>query len=73
MDSRSAGGLIIALGLFAVLFGLLTWMGWMSWFGRLPGDIRMEGERTRIYLPLVSMLILSVVLSVVFSLLRRWL
>jgi hypothetical protein len=48
-------------------------MGWMNWFGRLPGDIRMEGERTRLYVPLVSMLIVSIVLSVVISLLRRWL
>jgi hypothetical protein len=73
MDSRSAGILIIAIGLFAVLFGLFTWMGWMSWFGRLPGDIRMESERSRVYVPLVSMLVISIVLSVVVSLLRRWL
>jgi len=73
MDSRSAGVLIIVLGFAAILVGMLTWMGWMSWFGRLPGDIRMEGERTSVYIPLVSMLILSLVLSVVVSLLRRWL
>jgi hypothetical protein len=73
MDSRSAGLLIVFIGLFAALIGLFTWMGWMNWFGRLPGDIRLEGERTRLYVPLVSMLIVSIVLSVAVSLLRRWL
>jgi hypothetical protein len=73
MDSRSAGLLIVFIGLFAALIGLFTWMGWMSWFGRLPGDIRVEGERTRLYVPLISMLIVSIVLSVAVSLLRRWL
>jgi hypothetical protein len=50
---------------------VLIWLGWMSWFGRLPGDIRYESDTTRIYAPIVSMLLVSVVLSLVFALVRR--
>jgi hypothetical protein len=54
-----------------VLVGGLAWLGWLSWFGRLPGDIRIERGGTRIYVPIVSMLLVSVVLSVLLTLLRR--
>lgn len=73
MDSRSLGLLLVALGLLAVLSGLLVWAGALSWLGRLPGDFRWEGENTRVYVPLASMLLLSVALSVLLALLRRWL
>ncbi|HEV8612824.1 MAG TPA: DUF2905 domain-containing protein [Gemmatimonadales bacterium] len=62
---------LIAAGLVLVVAGLLAWAGLLSWFGRLPGDIRIERANTRIYLPLVSMLLVSVVLSLLLALLRR--
>ncbi len=68
---RSWGLIIIALGIGAVVIGVLVWMGAFSWFGRLPGDIRIEGENTRVYIPLVSMLIVSVVLTIVVNLISR--
>jgi len=51
---------------------LLIYSGALSWFGRLPGDIRYEGEHTRVYIPIVSSLLLSLVLSLLFYLLRRF-
>ena len=42
-----------------------------SWFGRLPGDIRVESERSRVYFPIVSMIIISVILSVILNVFRR--
>jgi Protein of unknown function (DUF2905) len=64
------GGLGILLAvIFLAVFGLLIFTGRLSWFGRLPGDIRYEGRRTRVYAPLVSMLLLSLVLSLVMFLL----
>ena len=51
------------------------WAGGPSWFGRLPGDIRIERENVRIYIPVISMLLVSVVgtilLSIVQYLFRR--
>jgi hypothetical protein len=60
----AAGGLLLVLG-------ALTYWGAFSWFGRLPGDIRVESESTRFYFPVVSMIVVSVVLSLLATLLRR--
>lgn len=63
--------LIVVLGVVAVVVGLVAMTGALSWFGRLPGDIRIERGNSRIYIPLVSMLLVSVVLSVALSIVRR--
>jgi hypothetical protein len=73
MDTRSGGLLVIALGIVVVLVGLLILAGGLSWFGRLPGDIRIERDNTRIYIPLTSMLLVSIVLSLLSFLLSRFL
>lgn len=70
--NRSIGMLIIVGGICLVLFGLLIYLGGLNWFGRLPGDIRYEGERTQIYFPIVSMLIISLALNLIFYLIRRF-
>ena len=67
----SAGPLLVTLGVGLVILGLLAWSGALVWFGRLPGDIRIERDTVRIYIPLVSLLVISVVLSLLFYLLRR--
>lgn len=69
--SGSAGPLLVALGLGVVVLGLLVWSGALAWFGRLPGDIRIERESVRVYIPLVSMLLVSVGLSLLLYLVRR--
>ncbi|MEP7324783.1 MAG: DUF2905 domain-containing protein, partial [Gemmatimonadota bacterium] len=63
MNSSSPALLLIGLGLALIIAGVLYWSGMLGWFGRLPGDIRIENETTRIYIPIVSMLIVSAVLS----------
>jgi hypothetical protein len=67
----SPGLVLVALGIGLVLVGLLVWSGALSWFGRLPGDIRIERESVHVYVPLVSMLIVSVALSLLLYVLRR--
>jgi hypothetical protein len=54
-----------------VVVGLLVWSGALGWFGRLPGDIRIERDSVRVYVPLVSMLLVSVGLSLILYLIRR--
>lgn len=71
MNARSIGLVIMALGALGVAVGLLIYFGLFNWFGRLPGDIRIEGERTRFYFPITSMILVSVILSLVLSLWRR--
>ncbi len=72
MSSNPAGPALVLLGLAIIVIGLLVWGGGFGWFGRLPGDIRIERETVRIYIPLVSMLVISIVLSLLFNLLRRF-
>jgi hypothetical protein len=66
------GTLLIALGIGLAIVGLLVSVGGFAWFGRLPGDIRIEREATRIYFPLASMIVISVVLNLIFYLIRRF-
>jgi hypothetical protein len=65
------GPVLVGLGVALVVVGLLVWSGALSWFGRLPGDLRIERESVHLYVPLVSMLIVSVALSLLLYLLRR--
>lgn len=59
------------LGIVLVVLGGLAWAGMLGWFGRLPGDIRIERGATRVYVPLVSMLLLSLAISLAAYLFRR--
>jgi hypothetical protein len=70
--TRSTGLFVIFVGLAVAAVGLLIYAGAFSWFGRLPGDIRYEGENTRVYFPVTSMLVVSLVLSLAGYLLRRF-
>ncbi|HZH04920.1 MAG TPA: DUF2905 family protein [Myxococcaceae bacterium] len=72
MDSKSAGWALVAIGSVVVVLGLLVWTGALSWFGRLPGDLRWEGEHSRVYAPFASLLLLSAALSLGLYLFRRW-
>ena len=72
-SSRSLAITTQTLGVGLILVGLLIWSGSLSWFGRLPGDIRIERETVRVYVPIVSMLVVSLVVSLVLYLVRRFL
>ena len=69
--TSSAGPAIVLAGVAIVLVGLIVWSGALGWFGRLPGDIRIERDSVRIYIPLVSMLLISAALSLLIYLLNR--
>jgi hypothetical protein len=63
---------LITAGVVLVVVGVLAWLGALSWFGRLPGDIRVERPGFRFYAPIVSMLIVSLVLTFLTALFRRF-
>jgi uncharacterized protein HemY len=65
---RTVGPWLIGSGAMFLIVGLLAWSGGLSWFGRLPGDIRIETERTHIFIPITSMLIVSAALNLLLYL-----
>ena len=70
--SRQIGLVVVFAGMVLVGLGLLIYLGALRWFGKLPGDIRYQSDHVQFYAPIVSMLIISLVLSLLFYLLRRF-
>lgn len=70
--NKLLGFWIVAGGICLIIVGLLVYSGGLNWFGKLPGDIRYESERTGVYIPIVSMLLVSLALSLVLYLVRKF-
>ena len=72
--STELGKILILLGGLLVLFGILLVAGGRLHLpiGRLPGDIVYRGKNTSFYFPIVTCIVLSVVLSLLFWLLGRF-
>jgi hypothetical protein len=68
---RSLGPALVVVGVGLAILGAAIWSGALDWFGRLPGDVRIEHASTRVYVPIASMLIVSAVLSLVLWIVRR--
>lgn len=73
MSNQSLGLMVILIGVVTIVVGLVIWAGGLAWLGKLPGDIRIEGKNATIFVPLMSMCLLSIVLSLVLSLIARFL
>jgi hypothetical protein len=70
--SAQLGWLLVFAGLVIVATGLVwVFAPNMPWLGRLPGDIRIENENTRVYIPITTCLVLSVIASAVIWAVRR--
>ncbi|MFP4049754.1 MAG: DUF2905 domain-containing protein [Desulfovermiculus sp.] len=65
--------ILIFAGLILVVLGaILHFAPWLlNWFGKLPGDIRIESGRTRVFIPITSMIVVSIILRVLISIFRR--
>jgi len=63
---------LMIIGAVLLLLGLILWSGFApKWLGRLPGDIRIEREHGTFYFPIVTCIVISIVLSLLFSIFRR--
>ena len=74
MDQQT-GKYIIAGGIFIMIAGLLIYFfhDHLKWLGKLPGDIRIERDNFRFYFPVVTMIIISVVITIVVNIFKRFL
>lgn len=70
----ATGKYLIISGILLTLAGLVlyTWGDKLNWIGRLPGDIRIEKDNFRFYFPITTMVIVSLVLTLLMQLLRRF-
>lgn len=64
---------LILVGAGIVVLGVVLryFPGLFSWFGNLPGDIRRETENTTIFIPITSMLVVSLVASIILTVVSR--
>jgi hypothetical protein len=64
------GNLLMLSGAAVLVIGALVRFapGLFSWFGNLPGDIRIEGENSRVFIPITSMIVVSIVLTLIVNL-----
>jgi hypothetical protein len=63
-----AGAIIVAIGVLIYFFH-----DKLHWIGRLPGDIRVEKENFRFYFPIVTMIILSLLITLIVNIIKRFL
>lgn len=74
-DLTVFGKILIGLGVLIALVGLLFYFAGrapgLGWFGRLPGDIAVERDNYRVYFPITTSIIVSVVLSLLLWLVAR--
>jgi hypothetical protein len=67
------GKILIITGLVLIVSGLVVqYSDRLSFFGKLPGDIRIEKENFSLYIPLATSILLSILLSVVLYLINRF-
>ena len=68
------GKILIILGIGIAVAGIILYFAGnkLSWLGHLPGDIRIERENFRFYFPITTMLIISVLVTKIFSVIRNF-
>ncbi len=69
------GKILVFAGIILIIAGLIVYFAGdkLGWIGHLPGDIRVEKENMRFYLPITTMILFSVFLSVVVWIVRKFL
>ncbi|WP_114456951.1 MULTISPECIES: DUF2905 domain-containing protein [unclassified Halanaerobium] len=65
---NSFSKILIIIGLILITAGAVSlfFKPFFSWFGSLPGDIKIEKENYKLYFPITSMLIISIILNIVY-------
>ncbi len=71
---ESFSKILISIGVLFIILGLFTWLfgGLFSWFGKLPGDIRIQGQNYFIYAPIASMILISILINVAIYIFNHW-
>jgi len=72
---QNTGKYILIVGCVIVFIGLLVYFlnDKLHWIGYLPGDIRVEKENFRFYFPITTMILVSIILTLLVNLIKRFL
>ncbi len=72
--NSDTGKWLMIIGGFIVITGVLVYFfhDKIQWLGRLPGDIRVERDNFRFYFPITTMLLLSLLLSLIIQIFKRF-
>jgi hypothetical protein len=72
--NQQTGKYLIIAGIAIVLIGIVVYFfsGKLNWLGRLPGDVRIERENFRFYFPFTTMLLISILLTIIINVIRKW-
>lgn len=70
---QSIGKYIMITGILLLLIGVVVYFsgGKFRWFGHLPGDIRIVRENFRLLIPITTMIILSLIITLIINIIRR--
>jgi tellurite resistance protein TehA-like permease len=73
--NQQTGKYFIIAGICIVAAGILIYFfhDYFKWFGKLPGDVRIEKEKYGFYFPIVSMIIISIAVTVIINIIKRFL
>jgi hypothetical protein len=72
MELSALGKMLLLVGIALALVGAALMLApRIPWLGRLPGDLRIQGERSTFYIPLATCILLSAVLSAVLYVVSR--
>jgi Protein of unknown function (DUF2905) len=69
-----SGKLLITIGLIllvalGIVMNQAPWL--LNWFGKLPGDIRIEDENKSLFIPITSSIVISIILSIIANIFFR--
>jgi hypothetical protein len=72
--NSDTGKYIIVTGAIIVLLGLIVYLfhDKLNWIGRLPGDIRIEKENFKFYFPITTMILLSLAITAIIQVIRKF-
>ncbi len=73
--NNTTGKYIIIIGIIIIVVGVIIYFFYdkLTWIGKLPGDIRVERENFKFYFPFTTMLLLSLAVTLIINLIKKFL
>jgi hypothetical protein len=73
--NNATGKYIIIIGALVIVIGIIIYFfhDKLNWIGKLPGDIRVEKKNFKFYFPITTMILLSLAITLIVNLVRKFL